>query len=158
MMKIKLNFHRKLSNKERIRFMGNGYLIVRVSAASGTIPLENALVTVYDADKGNSSIVATRYTDSGGRTDKITLEAPPRALSESPDSGGVRPYSIYNVDVVKDGYYDSFNLEVPIFDGVTSVLPVDMLPLAEYDSGQVRPDVGIVTRDREPPLGNGGTA
>ncbi|MBQ7821504.1 MAG: hypothetical protein IJ391_04400, partial [Clostridia bacterium] len=131
--------------------MANGYLIVRVSAAGGTIPLEDAIVTVYNADNGESGIIATRFTDASGRTDKIALEAPLRALSESPDNGGVRPYAIYNVDVIKEGYYDSFNLEVPVFDGITSVLPVDMLPLSEYDSENVRPELGLVTDDREPP-------
>ncbi len=135
--------------------MATGYLILRVSAAGGTIPLENAIVTVYDADRGESGIIATRLTDESGKTDKIALEAPPRSLSETPDSGGVRPYAIYNVDVAKDGYYDSFNLEVPIFDGVSSVLPVDMLPLAEYDQAEVRPNLGLVTDDREPPLTGG---
>ncbi len=136
--------------------MANGNLIVRVSTAGGTIPLERALVTVYAADGDQSQIIATRYTDSSGKSDKIPLEAPPRALSESPDNGGVRPYAIYNIEVKSDGYYDSFNLEVPIFDGITSVLPVYMIPLAEYNPLEVTPDIGIDVTDREPPFENGG--
>lgn len=135
--------------------MANGYITLRVSAADGAVPVENALVTVYDADRGDSGIIATRTTDSGGRTSKIELPAPPRALSETPDNGGVRPYAIYNIDVTAPGYYDSFNLEVPVFEGITSILPVVMIPLAEYNSEDVRPSPGLNTVDREPPFGSG---
>ena len=136
--------------------MANGYIIVRVSTAGGTIPLENAMVTIYNATDLESGIVAVRYTNQSGKTDKIPLNAPPRSLSESPDNGGVRPYSVYNVEVTSEGYYDSFNLEVPIFDGVTSILPVSLIPLSGYNSNEVVPDIGIDVVDREPPLSNGG--
>lgn len=135
--------------------MPNGYLIVRVSAAGGSIPLENAVVTVYNADADDSDIIASRVTDSSGRTDAIVLDAPERSLSQSPENGGIRPYSVYNVDVIKEGYYDSFNLEVPVFDGITSVLPIDMKALSEYGSDEVIPNIGLVTDDREPPLTGG---
>ncbi len=134
--------------------MANGYIIVRVSAANGAVPVENALVTVYDADKEKSGIAATRMTDSGGKTDKIELSAPMRSLSESPYSTQ-RPYAVYNVDVSAEGYYDSFNFEVPVFDGITSVLPVVMLPLSEYDDDSVKPDIGTNIVEREPPLTGG---
>lgn len=135
--------------------MPNGYLIVRVSAAGGSIPLENAVVTVYNAGEDDSSVIASRLTDSSGRTDAIMLNAPARNLSQSPENGWVRPYAIYNVDVIKNGYYDSFNLEVPVFDGITSVLPIDMKALSEYESDEIRPNIGLVTDDREPPLTGG---
>ncbi|MBE6606712.1 MAG: hypothetical protein E7635_06720 [Ruminococcaceae bacterium] len=136
--------------------MATGNLIVRVSTAGGTIPLEGALVTVYAADGGDSSIIATRTTDSSGRTDKIVLETPPKELSETPDNGGVRPYAIYNIEVKSDGYYDAFNLELPVFDSITSILPVNMIPLSKYNSEETEPNIGIDVTDREPPLSNGG--
>lgn len=136
--------------------MANGYIIVRVSTAGGTIPLEDAMVTVYNATDLDSGIVAVRYTNQDGKTDKIPLSAPPRSISETPDNGGVRPYSVYNIEVTSEGYYDSFNLEVPVFDGVTSILPVSLIPRSEYNSGEVVPDIGIDVVDREPPLTNGG--
>jgi hypothetical protein len=150
-----LTYTEKEETYERMIFLPNGYIIVRASAADGAVPVQGALVTVYAADGENSNILATRTTDSGGKTDKISLPAPPRALSETPDDGGVRPYAIYNIDVSKVGYYDSFNSEVPVFDGITSVLPVVMIPLSEYNSEDVRPDPGLNVTDREPPLEGG---
>lgn len=136
--------------------MQYGELIVKVSTASGTIPLEGALVTLYDAGGQNSGIIYTSYTDISGKSESFRLEAPERELSKSPENGGVRPYAVYNVEVKKDGYYDSFELEVPIFASVTSVLPVNMIPLSEYESDEVRPETGLINTERESLFYNGG--
>lgn len=133
--------------QERMKIMPSGYLIVRASAASGAVPVVGALVTVYNSgDK--SEIVATRITDRGGKTDKIELDAPPRQLSEIPDSK-ILPYSTYDIDITADGYYDSFNYAVPIFDGITSVLPVAMIPLSEFGSDTFKPNIGLEVNDSE---------
>ena len=131
--------------------MPQGSLIVRVTASGGSIPIENASVTVYNA-AGESEVIAVRYTDKDGRTDTIFLDAPPRSLSESPDSGGIKPYSVYNVNVKKDGFYEVFNREVPIFDGVLAILPVNMIPMPAENSGMLTPRSGIVIRESEPNL------
>lgn len=136
--------------------MQYGELIVKVSAASGSIPLEGALVTVYDAGGQGSGVIYTSYTDADGKSESFKLEAPARELSTSPENGGVRPYAVYNVEVKKNGYYDSFELEVPIFASVISVLPVNMIPLSEYESDEVRPKTGLVNTERESLFDNGG--
>ena len=42
--------------------MGKGYLVVRVSAASGAIPLAGARVTVRGGEPDNSEFFTVRYT------------------------------------------------------------------------------------------------
>lgn len=125
-----------------------GYLIVSVSTARGAIPLENAAVTVYYEDKENSSVFSSMTTDRSGKTEKISLPAPSRELSETP--GNTKPYATYTVAVEKEGYYSVTNVGVPIFDGITSVQPVEMVPLAEYNPDTVYPRYGRdVTEDRD---------
>ena len=125
-----------------------GYLIVNVSTARGAIPLEGAAVTVYYEVPENTSVFAVMSTDRSGKTQKIELPAPSRELSETP--GNTKPYATYTVAVEKDGYYSVTNVGVPIFDGVTSIQPVEMLPLAEYNSDTVYPRFGRdVTEDRD---------
>lgn len=125
-----------------------GYLIVSVSTARGVIPLENAAVTVYYEDKENSSVFSSMTTDRSGKTEKIALPAPSRELSEAP--GNTKPYATYTVAVEKEGYYSVTNVGVPIFDGITSVQPVEMVPLAEYNPDTVYPRYGRdVTEDRD---------
>ena len=118
-----------------------GYLIVNVSTARGAIPLPDATVTVYYDEEDNTSVHSVLTTNMSGKTDKTALPAPARALSEAP--GSTRPYATYTVEVTKDGYYTATSTAVPIFDGITSIQPIEMLPLAEYNSNEVFPRYGL---------------
>lgn len=125
-----------------------GYLIVNVSTARGVIPLKDASVTVSYNEPEGTSVFSVMTTDMSGKTEKLELPAPSRALSESP--GNVKPYATYTITVEKDGYYPVTNAGVPIFAGVTSIQPVEMLPLAEYNSDTVYPRYGLdITEDRD---------
>lgn len=110
--------------------LGTGYLVVRVTTASGAIPVEGALVTVYEYNTGNGGdILSAQMTNSSGLTQKISLPAPPRSLSLAPDRG--KTYSSYNIKVYKDGYNTQQYISAPIFDGITSVQNADLVPLPE---------------------------
>ena len=108
---------------------GVGYLIVRVSTALGAIPLEDALVTIRGAEKQNSDVVYSQRTNSSGMTQKVSLSAPNIRESEVP--GYPRPYSLYNVDIFRDGYLPLKLANVAIFDSITSIQPAVMIPLAD---------------------------
>ncbi len=121
-----------------------GYLTVGVSTANGAIPLANATVTVYDENystEQTGNVCTAVKTDISGKTVKIPLDAPDRSLSENP--GNKKPYSTYTVTVTLAGYYPVTNGEVPVFSGITSLLQVEMLALAEYDSQNVYPREGL---------------
>jgi hypothetical protein len=115
---------------------GYGYMIVRVSTARGAIPLENAIVTVHNYDpefeSGRGDVIAVYTTDETGRTERFALPAPSRELSLSPGNG--KSYETYNVSVTKEGYYQQYYLNVPIFEGITAIQNADMIPLP--DNGQ----------------------
>lgn len=108
--------------------MGEGYLVVRVSTASGAIPLSGAQVTVRGGEESNSDYYRSFYSGASGLTPKIALPAPLRSLSENPSNGGTKPYSLYSIDVFSDGYVDLSFVNVPIFDTITSVQPANMIP------------------------------
>ena len=127
----------------------NGYLIVNVVTARGAIPVAGAKVTVYANTSDANPPVAVIYTDSAGKSEKLELPAPSRSLSEQP--GKVKPYATYLIEVDKEGYYPVTKNDVPIFTGVTSIQPVDLIPLAEYDSDSVYPRYGLVTDEYENP-------
>lgn len=120
---------------------GIGYLVVNVSTARGAIPLRGATVTVMYDEDGNTSIHSVLTTDMSGKTEKLELPAPSRELSESP--GNIKPYATYTVSAEKEGYYPVTNTGVPVFSGITSIQPIEMLPLAEYDSDKVYPRFGL---------------
>ena len=95
---------------------------------------------MYD-EEGNTSIHSVLTTDMSGKTERLELPAPSRELSESP--GNIKPYATYTISAEKDGYYPVTNTGVPVFSGITSIQPIEMLPLAEYDSDKVYPRFGL---------------
>lgn len=109
-------------------------LRVAVTTALGAQPLENALVTVSTVpdEDGSRQLLYSVRTDSGGMTPPMTLSAPPRENSLSPD-GGV-PYALYTVETALDGYVPLTALHIALFSGVPALLPVALTPLPEYES------------------------
>lgn len=112
-----------------------GYFVARVSEGRGAYPVEGTTVRLSSFD--GSGAIRTLRTDSSGITEKVELLTRPADLSETP--GEKKPYLTYNADVRKDGYYPTVISNIPIFEGITSTLPVDMIPLpygeSPYDDG-----------------------
>ena len=110
---------------------GRGYLRVIVRKARETLPIEGAFVQIYGGKAGEGSdLLYSLRTDTDGITDTVELTAPPAALSMKP--GDPAPYGVYNITVQKDGYGTVENVGVPIFDGVVSTQPVQLIPLSEF--------------------------
>lgn len=126
-----------------------GYLVVNVSTARGAIPLSGATVSVMYDEEDNTSIFTVTTTGNDGKTDKLELPAPSRSLSEVP--GNKKPYATYTVSVEKDGYYTVTDVSVPVFSGITSIQPVEMLPRAEYNPDTVYPRFGLDNTEAENP-------
>ena len=117
-----------------------GYLTVRVSTASGAIPLEGVAVNIRGGDVDDSAVIYSLTTNSDGLTPTVPLAAPPRENSQSP-SLDVPAYAVYNLDVFRDGYSPAFFHNVPIFSGINSVQPVILLPLIENSTQDVSENV-----------------
>lgn len=113
---------------------GRGFLRIRVLSAGGALPVENAVVTIsdYNGEASEGEILYSLRTDNGGLTQTASLPAPPASLSQQP--GSVQPYSLYNVTVLKDGYYTVENVGVMVFDQVVAIQPVNLIPLSEPES------------------------
>ena len=116
------------SQKENtVKVLGEGYLTVRVTTARGAIPLDGATVTVTGNTGGNSGVIGVYSSGGDGLTDKIALPAPPRANSETPN-GGV-PFYTYNIEIVREGYFNQTYQNVPVFEGITAMQTAEMIPL-----------------------------
>ncbi len=107
---------------------GKGFITVNVRTADGALPVEGASVTVSTSDGINSTVVAVMFTDSGGISEVVSLPAPSRSESQSPGNEPVCSY--YTIDTGRTGFYSVVNTNVPVFDGVTSVQQVLLVPLA----------------------------
>lgn len=111
-----------------------GFLQVAVKTADGALPVPGASVSIYEYLSGeqgqNGGLLFSLVTDENGNTPKIALKAKSKELSVSP--GNDAPFTVYNISVSKDGFYDADYVNVPIFEGVTSIQPVYLIPLLEY--------------------------
>lgn len=121
------------SSETREAMTGRGFLIVSVRTGEGAIPLEGALVTLRGDASIEGDAIASFITDQSGNTPRITLPAPPRTNSESPNGG--KPYASYNADVSLPGYYTNLYTNIPVFDTITSVQTAYLIPLPESGSG-----------------------
>lgn len=111
----------------------SGKLIVRVSTASGAIPVENVTVVIQGKENDNNDILISLLTDQSGNTQMISLPAPPKDLANAP-SPASKPYSTYNIDVYKEGFYPQHYNGAPIFEGVTTIQNARLIPIAEFDA------------------------
>lgn len=110
-----------------------GYLVVHVTTARGSIPLEGTAVSIRaNEDEGatpRAEILYATTTNRDGNTERIPLAAPPRENSMSPSE--VPPFSTYHLDVRREGYGMQSFVALPIFSGITAIQPVDLIPLPE---------------------------
>lgn len=118
-----------------------GFLSVNVKTANGALPLENALVTVYSSPPPSrdnepslkdTDVIFSLTTDESGKTERVALATKPIELSQTPNEEF--PNLTYNILVTRDGYYDNTYLNVPIFEGITSIQEVLLIPLSEFSS------------------------
>ncbi len=137
---------------------GLGKLIFRVTTAGGAIPLEGAQVIVRqkgsegNPDRGDALAVMT--SDQNGKTPPLELPTPAKALSMAPrPDRTISPFACYDAEVTLSGYYTVNFVCIPIFDGVTSIQPVTLIPLPENGRVDgVTPDDTLIIEGENPNL------
>lgn len=117
---------------------GVATLMFRISAAQDSLPIENAKCVITKTINGIIHEIDVLYTDESGKTEKRSLPAPSRSLSQEYDNT-VQPFALYDATVTRKGFADVVLTDIPVFDGVLSVQRVSLLPAA-YDG-----DVEIIT-------------
>ena len=112
--------------------IAKGKLRIKVSTGFGAIPIEGAQVFIAPFDKTTSTSDDTYSlrTDADGLTSDIELTAPTKSFSLSPGSIEL-PFSEYVITVKKEGFKTAELNGTPIFDGVTSIQNVSLVPLSE---------------------------
>lgn len=111
---------------------GQGKLIIQTTTARESFPVQGVNVTVSEAGAQAGTpptLLYSAVTDSSGRTPVFDLQAPPRSASQKPSS--TPPYASYTVQVEHPDYLPVSIIDVTIFDGVVSTLPVFMVPRGE---------------------------
>ncbi len=111
------------------RDMSLGYLRVAVTTGRGTIPVPDAQVIATRLVNGNEVLEQSDRTNNSGITPLFTLPAVSSIYSQSPGNGN--PYTYYTIYVRANGFYPIKLVNVPLYGGVTSIQPVELIPVAE---------------------------
>lgn len=119
-----------------------GNIRIRTYAASGALPIDGALVKIYGADEYSNGVIYSVLTDEDGVTRQVALPAPSRVYSVAPGAKE-SPYSVYNIEISKNGFYPKRIDNVPIFNGIDAVLPIEMLPLSYGADGDIIPQSNL---------------
>ena len=108
---------------------------------------KNATVTISEeGPDGRLTPITVLRTNRSGFTTTITLPTVSASLSLEP--GNRHPYTAYTVQIVAPGFFTTKDIHVPVYSGVTSVQPAEMLPLPENYQG----DTTITYPESEPNL------
>ena len=123
-----------------------GYIKMQVSTAGGVLPVSDAKVTITKEIGNNVFTLYTLTTDVNGQTLAVPLPTPNSSLSQTPDNSA--PYSTYTITIEHPRYQNVYNYRVPVFDGITSIQPVVLLP----DTGISSPEFPTNVIQTEPEL------
>lgn len=109
--------------------MPTGKIVFVLRTATNALPINRGSITVTD-EVGNTVFYEFLNVANSGISREADLEAPPRALSLD-SSDETRPYAIYNVNIRAEGNYRMEIDGIQIFEGSTTNLPIDLVPLPE---------------------------
>lgn len=129
-------------------FNNKGNLVVNVTTANGAIPEMDALVIIQGGDENSSGIVTSFLTDTDGVGWSVSLPAPSRSLSQSPGATE-KSFAVYDIVVSLDGFYKVRISNVAVFEGETTVQPVNLIPLPIYQNNSSYPRGNLVVISRE---------
>ncbi len=123
---------------------GKGTLIVQVYTGIAQLPIKNAVVTVTSKAEENTNLTSLRYTDSSGRTPQIELSSPPFSNSLTPDNN-LPAFASYDVRIDHPEFETALVNDVQLFSERITLLPVEMIPLAENEKSGEKIDITNIT-------------
>ena len=106
----------------------SGVIKTQVFTARRTYPVENAQVNLYKVFPDGAYLIDSQFTDRSGQVKPVTVPALERCLSEPPSDPA--PYVSYRITVSHPDFMDAVIEQVPVFEGVTSLQAVDLIPAA----------------------------
>ena len=118
------------------KYPETGYIRVRVSSSRQALPVENAGIIVSKQIDSSRHILHRETSDESGLTPNMPVPAPEGSSSTQPDANGQPRFAFYDILVDRVGYVPVFYHSVPVFSGVVTVQPVQLVPLSDNPSGR----------------------
>lgn len=102
-----------------------GYLEINAVSEDNARPIRDAKITIASTGTPNQPIEEIT-TDSSGKSERLTLDAPPLEYSMSPSDN--QPYSEYNLKISAEGYLDFIISGIQILPGELALQNISMIP------------------------------
>lgn len=115
-----------------------GKLSVFVTYGGSAFPVDGASVRIFGESAAVRDIEYVQFTDENGRTETLTLPAPPPAMSENPEPSSAAAYR-FTVEITMRNFYEKSVAEVSVFPGIRTFLPVNLIPYSEFASDKNQP-------------------
>ena len=128
-----------------------GKITVHVTAADSAVPIKDATVAFRIMNDGDTAVFAVLQTDKSGETETIEIPTPSVELSLSPGSAS-KPYTSMIIEVSASGFFSTANVNVPVFEGVTSVQNVNLIARPDLDDNSFFPPETITVEGVNPAL------
>lgn len=126
----------------------NGFIKVQAYSGQGALPVKDVRIRVTKEIGGDEILFLEDITDESGKTEAKSLPAPDASLSQQPNqSQQPLPYATYTLTAENPSYTTLIKRDLPIFPGVISIQPLEML--AVPNSGWRPP---IIDEEEEPNL------
>ena len=126
------------------RNRGEGNLKVQVFSGRQAFPIVNAQVVVTKEFDDGPYTFFDDLTDTSGIVEGMSLNTP--LSSEATENNKFLPYSTYSIRVTHPYFIPTVYTNVPVFDGITSIQPVNLVP----KTGTPTDDNDIVYTEQEP--------
>ena len=108
----------------------SGTLITRVYTSRAQIPIQGATVAVTQKSAGSRhNLLATRVTDSSGKTSPIQVSTPGSGASQSP--GAAAPFALVDLWAAAPGYEVLTVQDIQVFPGTETIQALELIPLPE---------------------------
>ncbi len=119
--------------------MAIGYLKMQARTAHDAVPLRGVQVRIMDA-WGNTLYILS--TDENGETQSVPLETLDKSYSQNQYFSGV-PYVSYNVLAQASGFNSLYVSDIPIYDGETATLPLNLIPMQEQQRNPTQTEISV---------------
>lgn len=108
-----------------------------ITRTGGEAPVGDVQITIQRSCAGQ---MATYRTDAQGYSDPVVVPAPPKELSLD-ENNTQRPYSVYDVTAVAEGYQAAVVNGVQVFEDENSLLEMYLIPTEEPGTFRASPDI-----------------
>lgn len=122
----------------------HGTLITHVYTSRAQLPIQGATVAITQKSTGGRhTLLATRISDSSGKTTPIPISTPDAGTGLSP--GGAVPFTQVDLWVEAPGYEIQTIQDIQVFPGTETVQELELIPLPEMALSGSRSENVLIT-------------